>query len=131
MSEEEQAALVRDYRLQDGDMIFIIAGKPSMVNTALGELRLHIGKDLDLLDPNEYQFLWVVDFPLFEYSEEDGRYYACHHPFTAPKDDSVAHLLTDPGKCYAKAYDVVLNGYEVGGGSIRIHQQEVQQKMKH
>ncbi len=129
LSEEEQAALVRDYRLQDGDMIFIIAGKPSMVNTALGELRLHIGKDLDLLDPNEYQFLWVVDFPLFEYSEEDGRYYACHHPFTAPKDDSVAHLLTDPGKCYAKAYDVVLNGYEVGGGSIRIHQQEVQQKM--
>lgn len=129
LSAVEQESLVQDLELQDGDMVFMIAGKRTMVNTALGELRLHIGKDLGLLNPNDYQFLWVVDFPLFEYSEEEGRYYACHHPFTAPKEDSIPYLLTNPGRCYAKAYDVVLNGYEVGGGSIRIHQQEVQQKM--
>lgn len=129
LSAVEQEALVQDLALQNGDMVFMIAGKRTMVNTALGELRLHIGKDLGLLNPNDYQFLWVVDFPLFEYSEEEGRYYACHHPFTAPKEDSIPYLLTNPGRCYAKAYDVVLNGYEVGGGSIRIHQQEVQQKM--
>lgn len=129
LSDKEQKQLTEQLELSDNDILFIVAGKRNIVNVSLGELRLHIGKELGLMDPNEYKFLWVIDFPLFEYSEEDGRYYACHHPFTAPKNDSVEKLLTDPGSCYAKAYDIVLNGYEIGGGSIRIYQDEIQQKM--
>lgn len=129
LSEKEKEALIEQLQIKENDIIFIIAGKKNIVNTSLGELRLSLGKKLNLIDPNEYKFLWVVDFPLFEYSEEDKRYYACHHPFTAPKDDCIDKLLTDPGSCYAKAYDIVLNGYEIGGGSIRIHQNHIQEKM--
>ena len=88
-----------------------------------------MGRELDLINKDEYNLLWVVDFKSFEYSEEDSRYYACHHPFTAPKDSDIDKLKTDPANCYSKAYDMVINGYEVGGGSIRIHNQEIQQKM--
>lgn len=129
LSDNEKDKLKEQLEIAENDIIFIIAGKQNMVNVSLGELRLHLGRQLNLMDPSDYKFLWVVDFPLFEYSEEDARYYACHHPFTAPKDDCVDKLLTEPDKCYAKAYDIVLNGYEIGGGSIRIHQNDIQEKM--
>lgn len=129
LSDTEKEMLKDELQIAENDIIFIVAGKKNIVNVSLGELRLYLGKELHLMDPNDYKFLWVVDFPLFEYSEEDQRYYACHHPFTAPKDDCVDKLLTEPDKCYAKAYDIVLNGYEVGGGSIRIHQNDIQEKM--
>ena len=88
-----------------------------------------IKKQMDLIDKNKFNFLWVVDWPLFEYSEEEGRYMACHHPFTSPKDEDVDKLLTDKANCYSKAYDIVINGYEAGGGSIRIHDENVQETM--
>ena len=129
LSESEKEDLIRQLQLAEGDLILLIAGQHHIVNTALGALRLKLGKELGLMDPNQYNFLWVVDFPVFEYNEEEKRYYAMHHPFTAPKDSDVEKLLTDPGNCFAKAYDIVLNGYELGGGSIRIHQEDVQNKM--
>ena len=100
-----------------------------MVKTSLGALRCKLAKDLDLIKKGDYKLLWVVDFPSFEYSEEENRYMACHHPFTSPKDSDVDKLLTDKENCYSKAYDIVINGYEAGGGSIRIHDEKVQEKM--
>jgi len=115
--------------LNENDIMFIVAGKKNIVKASLGALRCKIAKDLDLIKSNDYKLLWVVDFPSFEYSEEENRYVACHHPFTSPKDSDVDKLLTDKANCYSKAYDIVINGYEAGGGSIRIHDQEVQAKM--
>ena len=109
-------------------IVLIISDKKQVVKQALGALRLCLGKQLNLIS-NNYELLWVVDFPSFEYSEEENRYVACHHPFTAPKDSDIDKLLTDKANCYSKAYDIVINGYEAGGGSIRIHDQEVQKKM--
>ena len=129
LSEAETSALIKDLNLENGDLILMVAGPKNIVKTSLGALRNKLGHDLNLIDPDDYKLLWVTDFPLFEYSEEDKRYYACHHPFTSPKDEDLAKVLTDPGSCYAKAYDIVINGYEAGGGSIRIHDQEVQAKM--
>ena len=100
-----------------------------MVNAALGNLRVHLGNQLGLIPENTFNFLWVTEFPLFEYSEEEGRYVAMHHPFTAPKDEDLYLLDTDPTKMRAKAYDIVINGQEAGGGSIRIHSRELQQKI--
>ncbi len=128
-SEEEKKALTDTLDLSEGDIVFFVAGRKKTAQTALGELRLKIAKDFNMIDQDAYKFLWVTDFPVFEYSEEEGRYMACHHPFTAPKDEDVEKLLTDKENAKAKAYDIVLNGYEVGGGSIRIHQGEVQKKM--
>ena len=88
-----------------------------------------MAKELNLIDENDYKLLWVVDFPAFEWSEEEERYVACHHPFTMPKDEDIDKLLNDKANCYSKAYDIVINGYEVGGGSIRIHDEEIQEKM--
>lgn len=88
-----------------------------------------MGRDLNLIDPSDYKLLWVVDFPSFEWSEEENRFVATHHPFTAPKDEDIDKLLTDKAHCYSKAYDIVINGYEAGGGSIRIHNEAVQEKM--
>lgn len=99
-----------------------------MVAQALGELRLEMGRRMNLIDPNEFCFRWVTDFPMFEYSEEEKRYVAEHHPFTAPRDEDVQYLLTNPEKVYAKAYDMVLNGVEAGGGSLRIYQEELQER---
>ena len=110
-------------------MVLILGGNKKEVKQALGALRCKIAKDLNLIDSNVYKMLWVVDFPSFEYSEEEHKYVACHHPFTSPKDSDVDKLLTDKASCYSKAYDIVINGYEAGGGSIRIHDQEVQRKM--
>ena len=129
ITNEEQEKLLETLHYQDNDLIFFVSDKKKIAQTALGALRIKIAHDLDLVPNDQYKFLWVTDFPVFEWSDEEGRYLACHHPFTAPKDEDVDKLLTDKENCYAKAYDIVLNGYEVGGGSIRIHDQEVQQKM--
>ena len=114
---------------ENGDLILIIADKPKVVAQALGELRLEMARRINLIDENEFCFRWVTDFPMFEYSEEDKRWGAEHHPFTAPRDEDVQYLLTDPSKVYAKAYDMVLNGVEAGGGSLRIYQEELQEKV--
>ena len=114
---------------ENGDLILIIADKPKVVAPALGELRLEMARRMNLIDENEFCFRWVTDFPMFEYSEEDKRWVAEHHPFTAPRDEDVQYLLTDPSKVYAKAYDMVLNGVEAGGGSLRIYQEELQEKV--
>lgn len=112
--------------LEDNDLVLIIAGERKMVKTSLGALRLKLGKDLDLIPKDKFNFLWVTDFPMFEYSEEEERYISCHHPFTHPAD---VDNLDDKENALARAYDIVLNGYEVGGGSIRIHDPKVQEKV--
>lgn len=129
LSEKEKNSLITRLQLETNDIIFIVSGKKEIVKTSLGALRLKLGRDLELIDKKRYEMLWVVDFPSFEYSEEEGRYVACHHPFTSPKEEDVDKLINDPGNCYSKAYDIVINGYEAGGGSIRIHNQEVQNTM--
>ena len=105
-----------------------VADKFNVVKNSLGALRCKIAKDLDIIGEG-YKMLWVVDFPSFEWSEEENRFMACHHPFTAPKDEDIDKLLDDKANCYSKAYDIVINGYEAGGGSIRIHNEDVQEKM--
>ena len=129
ISLEEKKSLEEKLHLEEKDCIFFIASKREIVKQALGALRLKLGHDLDLIKKEAYEMLWVVDFPSFEYSEEEKRYVACHHPFTAPKEEDIEKLLTDKAHCYSKAYDIVINGYEAGGGSIRIHREEVQEKM--
>lgn len=129
LSDSEKEALVEEFKLQDKDILFFGADKKNVVYTAIGALRLKLGKDLDLIDKDDYQLLWVTEFPAFEWSEEEQRYMACHHPFTAPLDSDIDKLLTDKAHCYSKAYDIVINGYEAGGGSIRIHREDVQEKM--
>jgi aspartyl-tRNA synthetase len=129
MTEEELSALVEAMDGKPGDLLFFAADKDKVVFDVLGNLRLEIARNLELLDKNTYNFLWVTEFPLLEYSEEEGRYTAMHHPFTMPMDEDLPLLLTDPGKVRAKAYDIVLNGTEVGGGSVRIFQNNVQEKM--
>ena len=129
LSDDEKKALIEELELKDKDMLFFGADKKNIVYTAIGALRLKLGKDLELINNDDYQLLWVVEFPSFEWSEEEGRYLACHHPFTAPLDSDVDKLVTDKAHCYSKAYDIVINGYEAGGGSIRIHDEKVQEKM--
>ena len=130
VTEEELNSLKEQLKLEDNDLVLIVADvKKSVVKASLGSLRCKLAKDLNMIDKNDYKLLWVTDFPSFEYSEEEGRYMACHHPFTAPLDSDVDKLLTDKANCYSKAYDIVINGYEAGGGSIRIHNEEVQNKM--
>ena len=129
ISEKELNNLKQKLNIENGDIVFIISGKKNIVKTSLGALRIKLAQTLNLIDENDYKLLWVVDFPSFEYSEEDKRYYACHHPFTAPKDEDIDKLISDRGNCYSKAYDIVINGYEAGGGSIRIHNADVQKKM--
>lgn len=129
LSEAEIDALREELKIEENDLVLMVADKYKIVKASLGALRCKLGRDLGLIDPNAYALLWVVDFPSFEWSEEEHRYMACHHPFTSPLDSDIDKLLTDKANCYSKAYDIVINGYEAGGGSIRIHNQEVQQKM--
>lgn len=129
MSEEEVNSVRETLHVENNDLVLIVSGVYNVVKTSLGALRCKLARDLDLIKKDDYKLLWVVDFPSFEYSEEEGRYMACHHPFTSPKDEDVDKLLTDKAHCYSKAYDIVINGYEAGGGSIRIHDQEVQETM--
>ena len=112
---------------QSGDLIFFGADNAKVVNDALGALRTRIGHEKGFVNGNAWEPLWVIDFPMFEYDEEDKRWTACHHPFTSPKDEHIALLKSDPGKCLAKAYDLALNGWEIGGGSVRIHRAEIQE----
>lgn len=112
-----------------GDILMFGADKFSVVSAALGALRSRLGKELGLIDENKFNFLWVTDWPQFEYDEEAGRYVSAHHPFTLPKEEDIPLLATDPSKVYAEAYDIVLNGYELGGGSLRIHTREVQERI--
>jgi aspartyl-tRNA synthetase len=122
-------AIIERTGAQNGDLIFFGADKEKIVNDALGALRVKIGHEKKHVTGDKWKPLWVVDFPMFEYDEEGKRWNACHHPFTAPKDEHLALLETDPGKCLAKAYDLALNGWELGGGSVRIHKAEVQSQV--
>ena len=128
---EQQVAAVREKaQAEKGDVILVVASDDmDVVYAALGALRLHIAKKFQLFDPNQFNFLWVTNFPLFEYDKEEQRFVAKHHPFTMPKDEDIQYIDTDPGRCCAKAYDMVLNGVELGGGSIRITNPELQNKM--
>ena len=129
LTEANATSLVESFNIENGDLVLIVSDKVEVCNFALGALRLQVAKEMNLIDNSKFNFLWVVDWPLFEYNEEENRYVAAHHPFTSPKDGDEDLMLTNPGACRAKAYDIVLNGYELGGGSIRIHNQETQAKM--
>lgn len=129
LKESEITSVKEKLAVADNDLILIVSGNYGVVKTALGALRCKLARDLSLINENDYKLLWVVDFPSFEWSEEENRYMACHHPFTMPKDEDVDKLLTDKAHCYSKAYDIVINGYEAGGGSIRIHDEKVQEIM--
>ena len=128
-SEEQLANILATAQAEAGDLVMFIADKPAVVAQALGALRIEMAKRRNLIDNDALAFAWVVDFPMFEYDEEEKRYVAMHHPFTSPRDEDLELLATDPGKVYAKAYDMVLNGTEIGGGSIRIHRRDVQKQI--
>ena len=130
-SEEYLANILKTAEAEPGDLLLFVADKPAVVAAALGALRIEMAKRRGLIDENKLAFTWVVDFPMFEYSEEEKRYVAMHHPFTSPREEDIPLLTTDPGKVYAKAYDMVLNGTEIGGGSIRIHRRDVQDAVFH
>lgn len=123
------AALIERMKAEVGDILVFVADKAPVVAASLGALRTKLGQDLGLIDESEFAFLWITDWPLFEYSEEDGRYYAAHHPFTRPFDEDIQLMDTDPSAVRAQAYDIVLNGYELGGGSLRIYERDLQEKM--
>ncbi|MGE5626479.1 MAG: aspartate--tRNA ligase [Solirubrobacterales bacterium] len=129
LKEEELNGIVEKMEAAAGDLILIVADKDSVVFAALGALRLHVAKELDLINKDIYKFLWITEFPLFSFNEEENRYQAEHHPFTMPMEEDLHYIDSDPGKVRAKAYDIVLNGEELGGGSIRIHDTELQTKM--
>jgi len=129
LSEEEINRILERTKAEKGDLLLLVADKDEIVYDSLGHLRLHLGEKLNLIDKNRYDVLWVTDFPLLEWDEEENRWVAKHHPFTSPMDEDIEYLDTDPARVRAKAYDIVINGYEVGGGSIRIHNQDLQRKM--
>ena len=129
MTEDELKALVSAMQGEPGDLLLFAADKNKIVWNVLGALRLELAKELDLLDPNQYNFLWVTEFPLLEWSDEENRFMAMHHPFTMPMEEDWDKIDSDPGSVRAKAYDIVLNGTELGGGSVRIHQDDIQEKM--
>lgn len=129
MTEEEMASLIRAMDGEPGDLLLFAADKQKVVWDSLGALRVELGKQLELFDKNAFCFVWITEFPLLEWSEEQNRYVAMHHPFTMPMEEDLPLIDTDPGKVRAKAYDIVLNGNEIGGGSVRIHQDDVQEKM--
>ncbi|WOS96392.1 aspartate--tRNA ligase [Nosocomiicoccus massiliensis] len=127
--DEKQSELKELLSVEDNDLVFFGADKASVVNASLGNLRNKLGKELELIDEDKYNFVWITDWPLFEYDEEEERFVAAHHPFTSPKEEDIELLETTPEKVKANAYDIVLNGYELGGGSIRISDPELQEKM--
>ncbi|MBW2218273.1 MAG: aspartate--tRNA ligase, partial [Deltaproteobacteria bacterium] len=128
-TEEEKNALTQRIDMAPGDLVFFVADQPKTTNEALGHLRHHLGKKLGLIDDSEYRFVWVTHFPMLEYDEAEKRYQALHHPFTAPLEEDYDKLEDDPLSVRSRAYDLVLNGSEIGGGSIRIHQRELQEKV--
>jgi aspartyl-tRNA synthetase len=128
-SDEKLLGIAEKFGAERGDLLLIAAGTDAVVLDALGRLRLLLARQLGLIDGNRYDFLWVTEFPLFEYDEENGRYKAMHHPFTAPFESDAGLIESDPGRARARAYDIVLNGSEIGGGSIRIHDRGLQDRM--
>ncbi len=128
-SDEHMKKILKAAAAEKGDLLLFVADKPMVVAQSMGALRIEMAKRRNLINKNELAFLWVVDFPMFEYDEEEKRYVAMHHPFTSPRDEDLPLLTTDPGKVYAKAYDMVLNGTEIGGGSLRIHRRDVQKQV--
>jgi aspartyl-tRNA synthetase len=128
-TKEEKKALAERIEMEPGDLVFFVADQPKIVNEALGNLRNHLGRKLNLIDEGQFNFLWVTRFPMFEYDETEKRYQALHHPFTSPLEEDYGKLQDDPLTVLSRAYDIVLNGFEVGGGSIRIHQREIQEKV--
>lgn len=129
LSDDEKQSLQEYLESENGDLLLFVADKKSVVNDALGALRLKLGKELQLIDEDRLNFLWVINWPLLEYDEEEGRYYAAHHPFTMPQEQDLPLLETNPEQVHAQAYDIVLNGYELGGGSLRIFNRELQERM--
>ena len=129
LSDAEKEALRTMLNIEENDIVFFVADKKKVAQTSLGALRVKLGHDLDLINKDAYEFLWVTDFPMFEYDENENRYVAAHHPFTSPNLEDVDKLLSDPAHCYSRAYDLVLNGYELLSGSIRIHDQKLQEKV--
>ena len=129
MTEEEMNNLIAAMNGEAGDLLFFAADKNKVVWDVLGNLRLELAKQMELLDKNQYNFLWVTEFPLLEWSDEQNRYLAMHHPFTMPMEEDLQYIDSEPGRVRAKAYDIVLNGNEIGGGSVRIFQNDVQEKM--
>ena len=129
MSDSEKENLIKKLDLDDNDLVFIVADKKNVSQTALGALRVKLGHDYNLIDTTKYNFLWVTEFPMFEYSEEENRFVAAHHPFTSPRKEDMDKLLTDKENCYSRAYDLVLNGYELLSGSVRIHDSQTQAKV--
>ena len=128
-TDDEKKALAERIEMEPGDLVFFVADQPKVVNESLGNLRNHLGKRLNLIDENQYKFLWVTRFPMFEFDQTENRYQALHHPFTSPLEEDYDKLKDDPTAVQSRAYDLVLNGFEIGGGSIRIHQREIQQKV--
>ena len=129
MTEDQMQALIKAMDGQNGDLLLIAADKTKLVWDVLGALRLELANQMNLLDKNEYRFVWITEFPLLEWSEEENRFTAMHHPFTMPMEEDLQYIDSDPGRVRAKAYDIVLNGNEIGGGSVRIHQNDIQEKM--
>lgn len=129
LSDAEKEALRTMLNIAENDIVFFVADKKKVAQSSLGALRVKLGHDLDLINKDAYEFLWVTDFPMFEYDENENRYVAAHHPFTSPNLEDVDKLLSDPAHCYSRAYDLVLNGYELLSGSIRIHDQKLQEKV--
>lgn len=129
MTDEEMNALIQAMDGENGDLLLFAADKNKVVWDVLGALRLELAEQMELLDPSEYRFVWITEFPLLEWSEEENRFKAMHHPFTMPMEEDLQYIDTDPGRVRAKAYDIVLNGTEIGGGSVRIHQNDIQEKM--
>ena len=129
LSDNEKEALRQRFDLKDGDTLFIVGDQRKIAQSALGALRSKLGNELGLINKDEYAFAWITDFPMYEYSEEEGRYVAAHHPFTSPKLEDLDKMLTDKANCYSRAYDLVLNGYELLSGSVRIHNQQLQAKV--
>ena len=129
ITDSEKETLIKEFNLSENDILLIVADNKKVVKTSLGALRSKLGKELNLIDESLYNFLWVTDFPMYEYSEEEGRYVAAHHAFTSPRESDIDKLIDDKANCYARAYDLVLNGYELLSGSIRIHDAETQSKV--
>ena len=126
---EEKKALVEELKLNSGDVVLMVADKKNIAETALGAIRKKLGEELGLIDKDKFSFVWITEFPMYEYSEEEGRWVSAHHPFTAPRDEDVDKLTTDQANCYSRAYDLVLNGYELLSGSVRIHDSQMQAKV--
>ncbi len=129
MNDDEMSALTNAMKGEAGDLLLFASDRKEIVRTCLGALRVELAKQMKLADPHQYNFIWVTEFPLLEWSEEENRYVAEHHPFTMPVEDDLQYLESDPGRVRARAYDIILNGTELGGGSVRIHQDDIQERM--